>query len=115
MTRIQADPVFQKRLARLQDRFPLLKGDFNALVTALESGNLLGDKIPNTGYEVYKVRLPNRSARKGKSGGFRVVYYVKTSDLIGMLSIYNKSEQSDVPIREIIALVESFLSNRPDE
>jgi hypothetical protein len=39
----------------------------------LKAGQLPGDQIPNLAHNVYKVRLPNRSAGKGKSGGFRVI------------------------------------------
>ncbi|MCY3864614.1 MAG: hypothetical protein OXG68_04165 [Chloroflexi bacterium] len=45
---------------------------------------------------MYKVRLPNPSARRGKSGGFRVVYYVQFADLIHLVTIYSKTDESDV-------------------
>src|SRR5215207_8509679 len=98
MTRVSSYRKFEKQLLRLQNKFPLLIDDFEILVDQLEGGALPGDQIPNIPFEVYKVRLPNRSAKKGKSGGFRVIYYVKTQDLIGMLSIYVKTEQTDIPL-----------------
>ncbi len=101
---------FERQLLRLQNKFPLLVDDFEIIVDQLERGQILGDQIPNLAYEVYKVRLPNRSVKKGKSGGFRVIYYVKTQELIGMLSIYVKSEQTDIPLPEITALIEEFLT-----
>jgi mRNA-degrading endonuclease RelE of RelBE toxin-antitoxin system len=81
----------------------------------LKAGQLPGDQIPNLAHNVYKVRLPNRSAGKGKSGGFRVIYYVKTRDYIGMLSIYVKTEQTDIPLCQITTLIEEILLDQPNE
>jgi mRNA-degrading endonuclease RelE of RelBE toxin-antitoxin system len=67
-----------------------------ALVIQLQQGELPGDKIPNVGYNVYKARLRNRSAGRGKRSGFRVIYYVQRVDFVGMITIYFKSEQQDV-------------------
>ncbi len=106
---------FDKEFKRLVQKFPLLFEDSVELTAQIQSGGIPGDQIPNLAYEVYKVRLPNRSAKKGKSGGFRVIYYVKTQELIGMLSIYVKSEQTDIPLPEITALIEEFLSDHPNE
>ncbi len=58
------------------------------------------------GYEAYKVRLPNRSARRGKSGGFRVIYQEKSGRLVLLLLVYSKTERADIPaaiIRSVIA------------
>ena len=60
-----------------------------------------GQRIPGVGYAVYKVRLPNRSARRGKSGGFRVIYYAQIADTVTLLAIYSKSDDVDISIREI--------------
>ena len=57
--------------------------------------------MPGVGYAVYKVRLPNRAAQRGKSGGFRVIYYVQIEDLVTLLTIYSKTEEIDVSLREI--------------
>lgn len=34
--------------------------------------------------------------QKGKSGGYRVIYYLKTDDRIILATIYSKSDRSDV-------------------
>jgi len=47
------------------------------------------------------VRLPNRAARRGKSGGFRVIYYVQFSDRVTLLTIYSKTDETDLSIAEI--------------
>ena len=40
-------------------------------------------------------------ARRGKSGGFRVIYYVQLSDLVTLLTIYSKTDDTDISIAEI--------------
>jgi len=55
---------------------------------------------------VYKVRLPNRSAGRGKSGGFRVIYQDRDGELVLLLLIYSKTERADMPdalIQRVIA------------
>jgi mRNA-degrading endonuclease RelE of RelBE toxin-antitoxin system len=52
------------------------------LVNQLEQGETPGDQIQGTGHSVYKVRLPNTDAQRGKSGGYRVIYYLKTSSKV---------------------------------
>ncbi len=62
--------------------------------------------MPGVGYTVYKARLPNRSAQRGKSGGFRVIYYVQIEDLVTLLTIYSKTEETDISVREIQQLAQ---------
>ena len=60
-------------------------------------------------YQVFKVRLKNSNIQKGKSGGYRVIYYLKTDWGIILATIYSKSDISDVSyeiIEEAIAQYE---------
>ena len=52
------------------------------------------------------MRLPNRAARRGKSGGFRVIYYAQIDDVVTLLTIYSKTEASDISVREIQELAQ---------
>jgi len=45
---------------------------------------------------VLKVRRKNSNIQKGKSGGYRVIYYVKTETSIILAMIYSKSDFSDI-------------------
>ena len=58
------------------------------------------------GYQVFKVRLPNRSARRGKSGGFRAIYQERSGRLVLLLLIYSKTERADIPDDVIIRVIE---------
>jgi len=50
---------------------------------------------------VFKARVKNSSAQKGKRGGYRVIYYLKTKDQILLVTMYSKSEQADIAASEI--------------
>ena len=58
------------------------------------------------GHQVFKVRLPNRSARRGKSGGFRVIYQEKSGRLVLLLLVYSKTDRADIPNDVIIRVIE---------
>ncbi len=100
-TRVATHHIFRKRTKRLRRKYPAIHADLRPLVLRLQNDERPGQRIPRVGYAVYKVRLPNRAARRGKSGGFRVIYYVQLSDRVTLLTIYSKSDESDISAREI--------------
>ncbi len=104
--------VFDKRLERLERRYPRTTHDVRGLIRQIMQDQRPGQRIPHVGYAVYKVRLPNRAARRGKSGGFRVIYYVQLSDRVTLLTIYSKSDESDISTREIQELARDADENR---
>ena len=71
------------------------------MIDDLQSGALPGDQVPGVGIPVFKVRIRNSDAAKGKRGGYRLLYYLQTSAAIISVTIYSKSEQSDVSAGEI--------------
>ncbi|WP_333461248.1 type II toxin-antitoxin system RelE/ParE family toxin [Microcoleus sp. herbarium13] len=96
---------FKTRLRTLIKRYRSIRTDLKPLLDELQSGNLIGDQIPGTGYTVFKVRLKNSDIQKGKSGGYRVVYQLRGDTYILLVVIYSKSDQDDIPasqIRDII-------------
>lgn len=50
--------------------------------------------------------MRNRDAARGKSGGYRIIYYIKMETRILLLYIYSKSEQTDITAEEIRQLIE---------
>ncbi len=73
-----------------------------------ESGKFILDKSLGQ-HKPQQVRLKNSDTRKGKSGGYRVICYLKTSHAIILVTIYSKSDFSDVSsetIKEAIAQYE---------
>lgn len=83
-------------LRQLAKRYRNIRVDVEALTERLLSGETPGDQITGTGYTLYKVRLKNSDNNKGKSAGYRVVYYLQTAKKLTLITIYSKSDQSDI-------------------
>ncbi len=100
-TTVSITDTFQKQLKRLAQKYPKVLDVVETFITTLENDHRPGDKIPRVSFNVYKVRLPNPSTGRGKSGGFRVIYYVQLADRVVLLIIYSKTEQTDISPEEI--------------
>lgn len=100
---------FSNRLEKVARKYPKVIDSVESLFAKLEQGNLIGDPIKGLklkGNKVFKTRLENPDANKGKRGGFRVVWYLITSDnKIYPLTIYSKSEQENISDREILYII----------
>jgi len=92
---------FAKDFARLRKRFPRIEDDLAALEADMQHRNLRGVHMQGFGLPIYKIRMANRSDRRGKRGGFRIVYYLQSSNSILFLLIYSKSDQDDVNDSEV--------------
>lgn len=74
---ILVTPDFQGQLRKLAKRYCNIRSDLQPLFDDLESGNCPGDRIPDTTYTVFKVRVKNSDIQKGKSSGYRVIYQLR--------------------------------------
>jgi mRNA-degrading endonuclease RelE of RelBE toxin-antitoxin system len=97
---------FKHDLKALGKRYRSIRADVTPLIEQLQSGALPGDQIPGLDYTVFKVRVPNRDAVKGKRGGYRVIYYLKAKAEIILITIYSKTERANFSSREIRAIIE---------
>ena len=99
-----AVPPFSRELKRLAKKFPSLKSEYQELVKELKENPEKGTPLGNN---LYKIRLTIASKGKGKSGGARVITYLKTEQgTVFLLSIYDKGEKdtiSDNEIQKILA------------
>ena len=105
---------FENDIRRLGKRYRRIRLDIQPLIEQLEFGKLPGDQIPGMDYTVFKVRVKNSSVQRGKSGGYRVIYYLKTRDQILLVTMYSKSDQSDITateVREILTRAEAELTD----
>jgi hypothetical protein len=95
---------FEKQFKRLTKKYPSLKNEIAVLITELTDEP---DKGTPLGNECYKIRLAISSKGKGKSGGARVItYFTITDDSVFLLSVYDKSEQSDIDNKKLLQLLE---------
>lgn len=101
---------FEREAKRLKKKFLSLKKEIDELIDKLEENPETGTPIGN-GF--YKIRLAIRSKGKGKRGGARVITLVRiVSETVYLVSIYDKSEQTDMSGQELEQLLSEGL---PDE
>lgn len=95
---------FEKDLKRLFKKYPSLKSDISVLVEQLKDNPKLGTPLLKN---CYKIRMAIKSKGKGKSGGSRVITHVRViREEVHLLSIYDKSEQSNISDSAINNLLE---------
>ena len=103
---------FLKDSKKLKKKFPTIDQDLLDLVNEIEKGKKIGDKLTNIdGLPIYKDRIQNSAVKKGKSGGFRVIYYLEINNIAYFITIYSKSDQQNIKSKEIISILkdEDFL------
>lgn len=107
MLAINLSQRFIKELKTLKKKFRKIEEDLDQLFSALAQENIIGDRMQEfRGFELYKARIKNSSREIGKSGGFRVIYYIKRLDgEIFALTIYSKSQKSDISRNEILKIL----------
>ena len=80
---------FKKSVKKLSKRYALIANDLKTLKAELENNPSAGVHLYNN---CYKIRLKNSSIPIGKSGGFRVIYFLRQEEKIYLLEIYSKSD-----------------------
>jgi mRNA-degrading endonuclease RelE of RelBE toxin-antitoxin system len=94
---------FEKQLKRLVKKYPSLKNEYLDLIELLEGNPIQGDPIGNN---CYKIRIAIASKGKGKTGGARVIANLLIDDkLVYLISIYDKSEQTNISDKELKMLL----------
>jgi mRNA-degrading endonuclease RelE of RelBE toxin-antitoxin system len=104
---IEITDNFKKEAKKLIKKYASLKNEIAALGIELAKNPTLGTPLGN---DVYKIRLAIASKNKGKSGGARVISFVKIIDeTVYLLSIYNKSEVDNLTDKQIQELIKDYL------
>ena len=104
--KVSSIPLFDKQAKRLAKKYHSLKTDLAALLETLAENPEQGSAIGNN---FYKIRLAISSKSKGKSGGARVITYVKvTQTTVFLTSIYDKSEKSTITEKELEQIFKLF-------
>ena len=91
---------FKKDLKRIAKKHRNILADVNSLIDQLTKNPTIGDDL---GKEVYKIRLAISGSSKGKSGGARVITYIKiVAQTVILAEIYLKSEYDTVDVNAVI-------------
>ncbi|WP_141699102.1 type II toxin-antitoxin system RelE/ParE family toxin [Candidatus Thiosymbion oneisti] len=106
---VRLSPAMQRAIRRLSKRFPHIMDDLKPLLNNLETGENPGDALSGFSRRVYKVRVPSSDQRRGKRGGFRVVYYLVSEDhRVYLLTMYAKSRQENIRTEKINSLIQQL-------
>lgn len=98
--------LFDKQAKRLSRKYPSLKNDLSELISILAQEPTLGVAL---GMNFYKIRLAITAKAKGKSGGARVITYVKVmATTVYLSAIYDKSEISSISDRELKSIFKTI-------
>ncbi|MEO6979184.1 MAG: addiction module toxin RelE [Mucilaginibacter sp.] len=91
---------FKKELKQIAKKHRHILSDVNELIDKLSINPLLGDDL---GRNVHKVRLAITGSSKGKSGGARVITYIKIiANTVILAEIYLKSEYDTVDVNNVL-------------
>ena len=107
---IRLTSEFQRKLKRLAKKYCQAPSDLQPVIEQLRSGEVLGDQIAGIGFSVLKVRVRNSDTQKGKSGSYRLIYWLSSTDLIVLLDVYSKSDQEDTEVEAIRQIIKGFSS-----
>ncbi len=112
LIQVKATLRFQRNLRKLAKKYFNIRKDIQPVIKQLQQGEILGDRIPKIGYEVFKLRVRNSDIQKGKSGGYRLIYYLKTPQSITLLTIYSKSQQANIAADDIQSIISEYESEQ---
>ncbi len=97
---------FDKRAKPLLKKYRSLRQEIATLIDDLSENPIQGNRISE---QCYKIRLSIASKGKGKSGGARVITCIKVeAENVFLLSIYDKSDQEDIPNDELNSLLSFY-------
>jgi len=101
---IIATEPFERKLKKLSKKHKSLSKDLTNLFEKLTDNSDIGVPL---GKDCFKIRLAIASKGKGKSGGARIITYVKrVKSIIYLMDIYDKSEQSTITDKELEFLID---------
>ena len=105
---------FDRSLHQLKKRYPHITVDLIPVFEILEASPETGTVIPRD-YQIRKMRVSSSDMKRGKSGGFRLLYKALLQDAdhpeLTLLFIYAKSDQNDVPL----VFLRTLLADLSDE
>ena len=101
--------TFGRKVKKIKRKYPNVKNDLNELLSELESGNLSGVPIPGLFNKVFKIRVASSDMKRGKSGGFRLIYYTEdVNSEVYLLTIYAKTKDETIPVKDIQAILKEL-------
>lgn len=101
-------PEFEKTLKIQRKKYRHADDDLREFLGTIKTDYFPGDRLTEVDYVIYKAQAKNTDLKKGKSGSYRIVYHYAEPDLILLIVIYCKSDQTDVNKQQINYLVRQY-------
>jgi mRNA-degrading endonuclease RelE of RelBE toxin-antitoxin system len=99
---------FKRNLRTLAKKYHHIRSDIQPLINQLQTGTSIGNQIKGSSYTLFKSRARNSDIKKGKSSGYRLIYWQKTSHHLILVTIYSKLDQSDISTQHIQRIIKHF-------
>jgi mRNA-degrading endonuclease RelE of RelBE toxin-antitoxin system len=106
--KVDKSDKFRKEIKKLRKRYDSIEKDVQPLIEQLEAGEIPGDRIVENKYPVYKFRVRNSDNRRGKSSGYRIIYYTITPAAILLTTIYSKSDRQNISNKEVEDIIGEY-------
>jgi len=108
--RIVTSPIFDKYAKKYSKKFVGFKSSLKVIEKKLIENPTFGTPLGNG---LYKIRVPNTDKNKGKSAGYRIITYCviennKNTEII-MVIVYDKSEISNIPKKDLLEIVKEII------
>ena len=105
---VEYTPEFKRSLRKLARKYRSIRTDVKPVIKRLQIGDLIGDQVTGTGNILFKARVRNSDIQKGKRSGYRLIYWLRTSKDIILVTIYSKLDQGDISTKEIRRIIKQF-------
>ncbi|SMM98497.1 hypothetical protein SPONN_2437 [uncultured Candidatus Thioglobus sp.] len=101
---IDYSSTFLKEAKQLSKKYQNFKSDLQLAIQEIKNKNL-GTPL---GRGMYKKRVKNSSNKSGKSGGFRMIIYQIKSEKIVLMSVYSKTQKTNISSATLKSILESL-------
>ncbi|WP_456479010.1 type II toxin-antitoxin system RelE/ParE family toxin [Nautilia sp.] len=99
--------LYIKAIKKLSKKYKHINEDVYNFLNSVTTKDDLGIELKSN---IYKARIKNSDKNKGKSGGYRLITYLKiTKKELHLLYIYDKSQITNLTEKEIDELIISQL------
>ncbi len=103
---IEFSDKFLSDLKKLIKKYRKIEDDINHFIKNIDNEISPQNSIGNG---LYKIRVANTSIPTGKSGGFRIIVFVKIkNEKIILLTIYSKNDIENISESEIVEILKQF-------
>ena len=100
---------FARKVKKIKRKYPNVKQDLAELFSDMESGKESGVPIPGLFNKVFKIRAASSDMKRGKSGGYRIIYYAEDENSeVWLLTVYAKSKDENIPVKDIQAILKEL-------